>query len=78
MRILLFAHLKTAAGRAEFDLPGGSVDADGLWQKLIELHPGLERYRASSRLARNWEYAGPGVRFEPGDEVAVIPPVSGG
>ena len=78
MRILFFAHLKSAAGRPEIELPCDNVDANGLWQKLIELHPGLERFRASSRLARNWEYAGPEARFMNSDEVAVIPPVSGG
>ena len=35
-------------------------------------------FRSSVRLARNGEYARPDERFEPNDEVALIPPVSGG
>ena len=78
MRILFFAHLKDITRCAEMNLPDGDVDAAGLWRKLIEAHPGLERFRASVRLAKNSEYVGRDARFTDADEVALIPPVSGG
>ncbi len=78
MRILFFAHLKNVTGCAEMPLDAGPLDAEGLWQRLLAVHPGLERFRSSVRLARNAEYAPPDTRFEPDDEVALIPPVSGG
>lgn len=78
MRILLFAHLKDVTRGAELNLPCGDVGADGLWRKLIAAHPGLERFRGSVRLAKNSEYVGPNARFTDADEVALIPPVSGG
>ncbi len=78
MHILLFAHLQDAAGCARFELNCGDVDADGLWRKLIAAHPGLARFRSSVRLAKNSEYVGADVRFTDADEVALIPPVSGG
>lgn len=78
MRILFFAHLKDITRCAEMNLPGSDVDTDGLWQKLIEAHPGLERFRGSVRLAKNSEYVGRAARFTEADEVALIPPVSGG
>lgn len=78
MRILYFAHLKNVTGCAAQELTCGEVDADGLWQKLIAAHPGLERFRGSVRLARNSEYVGPEARFTDADEAALIPPVSGG
>lgn len=78
MRILLFAHLKDITRCSEMNLACGDMDADGLWQKLIAAHPGLARFRGSVRLARNWEYAGVDARFTDADEVALIPPVSGG
>jgi len=79
MRVLLFAHLKDAAGRAELELKiGESLDADGLWRKLIGEEPKLEPFRKSVRLARNREYAAPETRFDDADEGALIPPVSGG
>jgi molybdopterin converting factor small subunit len=78
MRILLFAHLKTVTGSGEIELRCGEVDAAGLWRELIRAHPGLAPYRGSVRLARNSEYVGPDARFAEADEVALIPPVSGG
>lgn len=78
MRILYFAHLRDVTGCAEQELACGDTDADGLWQMLVALHPGIERFRASIRLSRNAEYAGPDARFTDADEVALIPPVSGG
>jgi molybdopterin converting factor subunit 1 len=78
MRILFFAHLKDVTGQAEVEMTAGELDADGLWQKLIATYPGLERFRGSVRLAKNSEYVGPDARFTDADEVALIPPVSGG
>ncbi len=78
MRVLFFAHLKDVTGCAEMQLDCAATDADGLWRLLLAAHPGLERFRGSVRLARNAEYAGPDARFGNADEVALIPPVSGG
>lgn len=78
MRILFFAHLKTTVGRGELELDCDDVDADELWQRLGALHPELARFRRFVRLARNAEYVGPDARFRAADEVALIPPVSGG
>lgn len=78
MRILFFAHLKDITHCAEMNLPGGDMDTDDLWCKLIEAHPGLGTFRASVRLAKNSEYVGRDARFADTDEIALIPPVSGG
>ncbi len=78
MRILFFAHLKDVTRCAELDLACGDVDTDGLWRKIINEHPGLEPFRGSVRLAKNSEYVGSDARFTDSDEVALIPPVSGG
>jgi molybdopterin converting factor subunit 1 len=78
MRILYFAHLRDVTGRAVEEITGGETDADGLWQRLLAAHPELARFRPSVRLAKNAEYAGPDTRFSDADEVALIPPVSGG
>lgn len=78
MNILFFAHLKDAAGGSELRLSCSDVDADGLWRALIEARPALAPFRNSVRLAKNSEYAAPDARFFETDEVALIPPVSGG
>jgi molybdopterin synthase catalytic subunit len=79
MKILYFAHVAKALGRREdeLDVPA-PVTADALWERLLALRPALAPYRASIHLARNGEYAGPAGQFANGDEVALIPPVSGG
>ena len=78
MHILFFAHLRDTTGCREMELSCGTVDADGLWRALVAVHPGLAPSRASVRLARNAQYVGPEARFTDEDEVALIPPVSGG
>lgn len=78
MRILLFAHLRNTVGREEIQVNCDGVDADSLWTKLLETAPSLSRFRQTVRLARNSEFAGPETRFYEADEVALIPPVSGG
>lgn len=78
MRVLFFAQLREAAGAAEADLDVDGVDASALWEALLERWPGLAAQRAVARLARNGSYAGPDETFRAGDEVALIPPVSGG
>ena len=78
MRVLFFAHLKDITRCAEMSLAADRLDVDGLWRELIAVHPGMERFRSSVRLARNSEYVGADAKFVAGDEVALIPPVSGG
>ncbi len=79
MRVLFFAQLKDVTGQPEVEWKvEGSLDAEGLWQRLLAAYPGLARYRSAVRLARNSEYASADTRWGDADEVALIPPVSGG
>ncbi len=79
MKVLLFAQLARAAGQPEIelDLPAGAT-GDDLWQALVGLHPGLERYRTSLRMARDLAFVGWKEPLAGAREVALIPPVSGG
>jgi molybdopterin converting factor subunit 1 len=79
MRVLFFAQLKDVTGCHAVDLaPASPLNHDELWAALLEKYPHLANYRSSVRLARNCEYAAPEAKFSPGDEVALLPPVSGG
>ena len=78
MRILFFAQVRQVIGCAAVELSPGEVDTNGLWQALIASHPRLAEYRQSVRLARNGRFAGADEHFVDSDEVALIPPVSGG
>jgi molybdopterin converting factor small subunit len=79
MRILFFAQLKDATGcdAVEITVPS-PLDQDALWAVLQKRFPGLGLHRATTRLTRNWEFADLTTCFIDGDEVALIPPVSGG
>ena len=79
MRVLLFAQIKDAVGAAELDLKiSGQPAAAELWRALIVAQPKLAAFQSSTRLARNGEYADAQTSFSDADEVALIPPVSGG
>jgi molybdopterin converting factor subunit 1 len=79
MRILFFAQLKDVTGCDSAELAAASpLDMEQLWSELLKTFPKLAAHRANVRLARNWEYAAPDAQFTNVDEVALIPPVSGG
>ena len=79
MRVLFFAQLQDVTGCAATELAVPSpLDREQFWAALLQKFPGLQSHRGNIRLARNWEYAGEETHFGEGDEVALIPPVSGG
>ena len=79
MRVLFFAQLQDVTGctATELTLPS-PLNREQLWAVLLEKFPGLQAHRGNVRLARNWEYCDAETSFAAGDEVALIPPVSGG
>ena len=79
VRVRLFAVQRELAGTREvrLELPDGS-DVEAAWTALVGAHPVLAPGRASVRFARNGDYAEATTRLAEGDEVAMIPPVSGG
>lgn len=79
MCILFFAQLADATGcpRVEWQ-DTGALNGGQLWERLLREFPMLAEHQACVRLARNGVYAVADEVFEPGDEVALIPPVSGG
>ncbi len=79
VRVRLFAIQRELAGARTVDLElpaGASIDA--AWSALVALHPSLAPGRAYVRFARNADYADPDTLLADGDELAIIPPVSGG
>jgi MoaE-MoaD fusion protein len=74
-----FASVKEIIGQREMvlDLPEGTT-ADALLHRLMLDHPGLVRLAPSLLLAVNREYIEKERILVEGDEVALIPPVSGG
>lgn len=56
----------------------GAPSVDDLWRALLKAHPELAGTRGSTRVAVNREFATGEMRLNPEDEIALIPPVSGG
>lgn len=77
--VRLFAIQRELVGErhVELDLPDGATVADG-WAGLVARFPALAPGRDSVRFARNGDYADAEEQLADGDELAVIPPVSGG
>jgi len=79
VRVRLFAMQRELAGRreVELELPAGA-SIETAWRALVDVHPGLAPGRSAVRFARNGVYAEPAEVLAEGDELACIPPVSGG
>jgi len=79
VRLRFFASVRERLRRseAEVDLAPGATVAD-LWEELRRAYPTLAELGASLRFAVNQEYVDAQHQLAEGDEVAVIPPVSGG
>jgi molybdopterin converting factor subunit 1 len=77
--IRLFARLRDIAGAAELarDLPPEATIRD-VWRQLAAEFPELVQYERSISSAVNADYARMDQVVADGDEVAFLPPVSGG
>ncbi len=79
IRVRLFGSVKEIVGSGEIEVsaaPGATTGS--LLAGLIDAHPRLAPWKEYLRVAVNQEYAPVEAPVAPGDEVAVIPPVSGG
>jgi molybdopterin synthase catalytic subunit len=59
----------------ELSLPATVGD---LWRSLREQYPALSPYEGAIAIAVNQSFASPSTSLKPGDQVALLPPVSGG
>jgi len=79
MTILYFAQARRITGLPQETIAvTGPLSTYDLWDMLINRHPELATLRGSSRLARNDEFIPSDATLSPDDEIAIIPPVSGG
>ena len=79
LTVRLFARLREIAGTPDLRLEvnEGATVRDA-WNALLERHRGLTPFTSSVSAAVNEEYSRMEASLRDGDEVAFLPPVSGG
>ncbi|HLK47183.1 MAG TPA: molybdenum cofactor biosynthesis protein MoaE [Bryobacteraceae bacterium] len=79
LRVLFFGMLKDLVGRPseEIDVPDGA-SLGTVFERYAGCHPRLRELAPSIVAARNQEFADPATPLSDGDEIAFLPPVSGG
>jgi molybdopterin synthase catalytic subunit len=77
--VKLFASYRERVGQAEVtvELPDGAT-VGSLAAEVVRSYPAMARYPGRLVVAVNQEYREHGYPVHEGDEVALIPPVSGG
>ena len=77
--VRLFARLRELAGTSELtrELPDDAT-ALSAWQSIAREFPAMSPYERTVSCAVNEEYARMSTALHDGDEVAFLPPVSGG
>ena len=77
--VRFFAALRerTGCGSVEMQIEEAATAAD-VARMVVAAYPSLAPYANSWRLALNRTYVDPTAQVKPGDEVALITPVSGG
>ena len=78
VKVRLFARLREIAGAPELERDVDASTLGGLWDQLALEYPAMAPYRGSVSGAVNAEYARMDAPIHDGDEVAFLPPVSGG
>jgi molybdopterin converting factor subunit 1 len=79
VKVLFFGRLKEILGRSEDSVdvaPGTPIE--GLFAQYTARHPELSGYRSSLVASRNQEFVAWTTLLHSGDEIAFLPPVSGG
>jgi molybdopterin converting factor subunit 1 len=79
IHLKLFAGVREIAGQEEVELDvAEGTTAGGLWERLLTDYPKLSPYTEIIQVAVNQDVVDRGVQLQQEDEVAFLPPVSGG
>ncbi len=79
IKVKFFASYREAIGRAGLDVEvKDDTNISGLLEQLKQDHPGLGALTENLIVSVNREYAAYDTILKDGDDVALLPPVSGG
>jgi len=78
-KLRLFASFRQTFGtnELEYELPDGST-ANDLVEDILEKYPSLDKFRGHVVVTRNREAVPLTTPIHEGEEIAILPPVSGG
>ena len=77
--VRLFARLRDLAGSGELVREvGNPATVETVWRGLVAEMPELRDYERTMSVAVNADYSKMSAKVSEGDEVAFLPPVSGG
>ena len=79
VRVRVFAALREVMDKDELvvELPSGTT-VTGLWEQLVSGEARLEPFGSAVQFAVNHDFVSKETELQPDDEVAFLPPVSGG
>jgi molybdopterin converting factor subunit 1 len=79
VKVLFFGRVREITGRTEDSVElVSSADIEELFANYTERHPQLRQFRSSLVASCNREFSNWNTVLHDGDEVAFLPPVSGG
>jgi sulfur-carrier protein len=80
VKVRLFAQLRDLAGQGDLEclVDAAPAQVEDVWRALVRDHPALGSFTRAMSTAVNLEYARLDTPVRDGDEVAFLPPVSGG
>ncbi len=79
IKVKLFSIYQEVFGTSELDLHvAKETCVGGVLESLIEQKPQLAKWQEVTRFGVNLQFVEPDVLLQDGDEVVLIPPVSGG
>jgi molybdopterin synthase sulfur carrier subunit len=79
VKVKLFAIFQEVFATDEMQITlEAAAPVSRIFDRLVSQHPNLERWRSLTRYAVNLNFVQPDRVLDNGDEVALIPPVSGG
>jgi len=77
--VRLFAVFRERVGQGSLSFEAAADETvESVWGRIVAMCPDLEGLRKVTQFAVNGEYATPATPVRDGDEVAFLPPMSGG
>ena len=83
IKVLFFGSIRELTGSSKMDIelelkPSQNITTNDLLNQLISIYPSIDLARDQLSIAVNQQYCKSPVKLKENDEVALLPPISGG